>query len=66
MDSLPSRTGVEGTLSMRGGISSIETPIFIKHIRISYLYFPALLSNLIRNWMLGLSTAEEDNWSLIP
>lgn len=44
MDLLASRSGVEGNLSMRGGVFSVETPIFIKHVRISYLYFPAPLS----------------------
>lgn len=62
MDLLTSRSGVKGNLPMRGGGSSIETPIFIKHVGILYLYCPALLSDLVRNWLLGLSTAvEEDN-----
>lgn len=62
MDLLASRSGFGGNLSVTGGVSSIETSIFIKHIRISCLDCPALLSNLIRNWLLGLSTAvEKDN-----
>lgn len=62
MDLLVSRSGVEGNCSVRGGGFSIETCVFIKHIGISCLYYPTLLSNLVRNWLLGLSTAvEEDN-----
>lgn len=63
MDLLAPRSGVEGNCSVRGGGgSSLEMCIFIKHVGSSYLHYPTLLSNLVRNWLLGLSTAvEEDN-----
>lgn len=59
LDLLASRSGVEGNLPMRGGGSSIETHILVEHVGIPYLYCPTLLSDLDKNWFLGLSSPME-------
>lgn len=59
MDLLASSGRVEGNLSVSGEGSSIEPPVFIKHIWISYLCY---LYSFIKlgSWLLGLATAREE------